>query len=224
MNKVITVDRAENYIFFLEKRIDSIERSHSYRIGKNLVDLYAKRISWTQFFSGLVKSTKKKPKKIISQVEIKRNGSAAKVESVSTNNITSAKLEIARFSHNYKIAPVYNSKKLIAGIFSKDYKSFLSQENELIEASPITIQDVVNNSSIDEFVIDLKALEGSLQWFGLGVPGELYRNRDFEGVIKILNKKKIKLLVKGQELLPEYPVLMKLISRSETCAYGDAND
>ena len=199
----------ESYIYSLEKKIYSIEKSHSYRIGQSIVGFYSRKYGVVEFIQRILSSTKKIESKKPERKKVVRRLGEHDIQAVDIPLIE--KKHVTNFSGRYKFGPL-SCNELVFGILTKKTRRLIKKGSVFISAHPLTIQDHLENSSVDRFVIDLNALSNCSAWFGLGIPGETNRNVDFERLLRVLNKKGVEVEVFNSQLFSKYPVLAKLLS------------
>lgn len=200
MTKQAINDQGIDYIKHLEDKVMSIEKSHSYRIGLALTDFYSKKIGILTFLKRLISATKKQ-NKTNTYSNNKNNTSSVKTKNNLQPNIP---------LNNYKIGPIFDCNELIIGIMSdSDKKALMKRGCKIIDAEPMSTEDIIRHSNIDKFFIDINEIPNKKQWYGLGKIGETFRNKDFESIMEIVKEKHIVVQVKNCTEVTRYPTLMK---------------
>ena len=197
MKVIDDIDDLLKYIYNLERENASLKRSHSYRVGKSLIDIkntIKKKdlIGLHPKAKSLLEATKKiklSPKhikvdldKIIERGEVNSSSSKMKAKDVSENNI------IHYFIPKMKYVEV-------TGVFSEN--ECYSSSHILI--SPHNYQEVIEKSGIDIVIFDLKSISNSTLWFSLGTYEAIDLLRRLINALKS-NKKIITVLVENDNI------------------------
>lgn len=190
-------DNLLKYIYNLERENASLKRSHSYRVGKSLIDI--KNTIKKKDLIGLhptaksflqaTKKIKSSPKhikidleKIIEGGSILPSISERKNEHMGKNDI-----------NHYFIPKIKYSE--VMGVFSENECS--SDFHILI--SPYNYQEVIEKSGIDIIVFDLKSISNSILWFSLGTYEAIELLRRLTNALK-KNKKIITVLIENDNI------------------------
>ena len=200
----------KKYIYNLERENESLKKSHSYRLGKSLIDAKDKLLE--KNFKSLVPASKKileatkkagkKPNHVtvdINKIHSSSHGSQGNsVVNISSNDIQD--------SLQHYFVPKLKYKKVV-GVFSRD-SSNINNEYVNILLSPDNYKEVIAKSNIDFLIFDLQKLKDNPLWFAFGTHDSIFLLRSF--VLSVKSQPSIvKVLIENEDITL-FPLLLKL--------------
>ena len=199
----------KKYIYNLERENESLKKSHSYRLGKSLINVkdnlleknFKTLVPASKKILEAIKKADKKPNHIA--VDVTRMGGSV-IES-NTNTVLNINSNDIQDSIQHYFVPKIKYKKVV-GVFSADID--ISDERADILLSPDNYKEVIAKSNIDFLVFDLQALKGNALWFAFGTHDSIFLLRSV--VLSIKSQPSIvKVLIENEDITL-FPLLSKL--------------
>lgn len=202
----------KKYIYNLERENESLKKSHSYRLGKSLID--AKENLLEKNFKNLVPASKK-ILEAIKKAEKKPNHVAVDINKMSSRVYKNKANPVANLSSNdiedniqHYFVPKIKYKKVV-GVFSKTTVNCgLNDECVNILLTPDNYKEVIAKSNIDFLVFDLQTLKDNPLWFSFGTHDSIFLLRSL--ILSVKNKPSITKVLIENEDITLFPLLLKL--------------
>ncbi|WP_201605721.1 hypothetical protein [Psychrobacter sp. JCM 18903] len=214
MKKISNEDDLKNYVFNLERENISLKKSHSYRLGKSLIDIKNKILE--KDFKGLnpalknlVDSTQKVDKNQDHAVISISNITESKIKNINSKN-TSSTMNYTINSNVYYFLPKVKDR-MIAGVFSNNFE-LDDEKYRKVLLKPDNYKDVIAKSNIDVIFFDLKDLKDNKLWFSFGTYNSTFIMRK---IIYCLNSQDhiIKILIENENI-SLYPLILELKNKN----------
>ena len=200
----------KKYIYNLERENESLKKSHSYRLGKSLINVKDNLLE--KNFKTLVPASKK-ILEAIKKVDKKPNHIAVDVTKMGNSVVESNKVSVLstnssdiRDNIQHYFVPKIKYKKVVS-VFSRG-SSDPSDERANILLSPDNYKEVIAKSNIDFLVFDLQALKDNPLWFAFGTHNSIFLLKNV--VLSVKSQPSIvKVLVENEDITL-FPLLLKL--------------
>ena len=200
----------KKYIYNLERENESLKKSHSYRLGKSLINIKDKLLeknvkSLIPASKNLLAATKKaqkSPSHVAIDIE-KINNSMFKSQAKS---VAETKSSVNQDSIQHYFTPNIKYKKVI-GTFSKT-SGIKNGDCANILLTPDNYKEVIGKSNIDFLVFDLQSLKDNPLWFAFGTHDAIFLLRN---LVMIVGKHPsiVKVLIENEDITL-FPLFMKL--------------
>lgn len=201
----------KRYVFNLEKENESLRKSHSYRVGKSLINLRdalrnkaAREISDTarELLAATKKLNKTPTHAFIDIEEILKKKSKTNKKTPVVNDIN----VFNKDNVNHYFVPKLKYRRVV-GVFTHD-QTEMDKENIYILLTPDNYNDVINKSGIETIVFDLKAIRNNSVWFALGTYDAIYLLKGLVSQLK--TQKSITTVVIENEDIILFPLILEL--------------
>ncbi len=179
MKKISNEDDLKSYVFNLERENISLKKSHSYRLGKSLIDIKNKLLekdfkSLTPALKNLVDSTQKINKNQNHAVISISSIIGSKIKEIDSKNISNTMNFNINNSYYYYLPKVKD--RMIAGVFSNNFQ-LDDEKYRKVLLKPDNYKDVIVKSNIDVIFFNLKDLKDNRLWFSFGTYNSAFMMR-----------------------------------------------
>ena len=212
MKKISNEDDLKNYIFNLERENSSLKISHSYRLGKSLIDIKKKLLekdfkNITPALKSLAESTKKLNKNKNQSHAVISISNITKSRNVNINpKIISNTINYNTNSSHYYFLPKIKDR-VIAGVFSKEFELDENKYRKVL-LKPDNYKDVIVRSNIDVIFFDLKDMKDNRLWFSFGTYNSAFIMRKLVHCLN--NQDHIRKILIENEPISLYPLILEL--------------
>ncbi|MGP4970550.1 hypothetical protein [Psychrobacter aquimaris] len=198
------------YIYDLERENESLKKSHSYRLGKSLINIkdnllekkFRSLIPASKKLLEATQKTEKKPSHVAVDMN-KVNNSVFKDKVKPVVNIISSDIQ-DNIQHYF--IPKIKYKKVV-GVFCRDSNS-INNECASILLTPDNYKEVIDRTNLDFLIFDLQALKDNPLWFAFGTHDSIFLLRSFVLTVKG-HPSIVKILIENEDVTL-FPLLLKL--------------
>lgn len=199
----------KEYIYDLERENESLKKSHSYRVGRSLIDI--KNIVLEKKFKNLVPASKKLLE-ATKKVKKSPNHVIVDIQKIVGLDTKKASQPVSAKSSNATLdsVPHYFIPKLkykkVSGVFFD--KKNTTNESANILLTPDNYKEVIDKANIDFVVFDLQKLKDNPLWFAFGTHDSIFL---LKSVVLSLDRAPSigKVLIENEDITL-FPLLLKL--------------